>query len=72
MRFMLVLLLVIPGVALAQQQVVAPSQLAIQIDNAVGVLAQEAEHYKAEAEAAEKQISELKKQVEELKRKDDK
>lgn len=66
MRFIAALLLFVTP-ALAQEQIASPSQLAIQIDNAIGVLAQRAERAEAQARQLQAQIANLQKQLEALK-----
>jgi hypothetical protein len=54
--------------ALAQQQQFTPSQIALQIDNAINQLAMQAE----QVPILQKQIIDLQKQIEELKKERDK
>lgn len=71
MRFVIAFMLLTTPAMAQQQQVASPSQLAVEIDNAVGTLSRQAEYYKAQAEKAQQQIADLQKQLDALKPKDE-
>lgn len=61
MRSMLgIVLLLIMSATAAAQQTASPSQLAIQIDSAVGMLAQRAEYDEQQIASLQKQLTDLK------------
>lgn len=59
MRFIFALLLLTTP-AMAQQQVASPSQIAVQIDNAIGILAQRAEYAEGQVKQLQAELADLK------------